>query len=52
LIKNFGEEMERKMKILTPGMPRFKIQRSTIKMNVLAPQSQRKFRSGVGMLLF
>jgi hypothetical protein len=37
LIKNFGEEIEGKRKFLTPGVPRFKIQRSTIKMDVLDP---------------
>jgi hypothetical protein len=52
LIKNFGEEIEGKMKFLTPGMPRFKIPRSTINMDVLDPQYQRKYRSGVGMLLY
>jgi hypothetical protein len=52
LIKNFGEEIEGKRKFLTPGTPRFKIQRSTINMDVLDPQSQRKYRSGVGMLLY
>jgi hypothetical protein len=49
LIQNFGEEIEGKRKFLTPGMPRFKIQRSTINMNVIDPQSQKKYRSGVGM---
>jgi hypothetical protein len=52
LIKNFREEIEGKRKFLTPGTPRFKIQRSTINMDVLDPQSQRKYRSGVGMLLY
>jgi hypothetical protein len=52
LIKNFGEEIEGKMKFLTPGMPRFEIPRSTINMDVLDPQYQRKYRSGVGMLLY
>jgi hypothetical protein len=52
LIQNFGEEVEGKRKVLTPGTPRFKIQRSTINMDVLDPQSQRKYRSGVGMLLY
>jgi hypothetical protein len=51
LIKNFGEEIEGKRKFLTPGTPRFKIQRSTINMDVLDAQFQRKYRSGVGMLL-
>jgi hypothetical protein len=52
LIENFGEEIEGKRKFLTPGMPRFKIQTSTINMDVLDLQSQRKYRSGVGMLLY
>jgi hypothetical protein len=49
LIKNFGEEVEGKRKFLNPGTPRFKIQRSTINMDVLDPQYQRKYRSGVGV---
>jgi hypothetical protein len=52
LIKNLGEEIEGKRKLLTPGTPRFKIQRSTINMEVLDTQSQRKYRSGVRMLLY
>jgi hypothetical protein len=52
LIKNFGEEIEGKRKFLTPGTPRFKIQSSTINMDALNPQSQRKYRSGVGILLY
>jgi hypothetical protein len=51
LIKNFGEKIEGKRKFLNPGIPRFKTQRSTVNMDVLDPQSQRKYRSGVGMLL-
>jgi hypothetical protein len=39
-------------RILTPVTPRFKIQRSTINMDVLDPQSQMKYRSGVGILLY
>jgi hypothetical protein len=52
LMKIFGEEIEGKRKFLTPGTPRFKIQRSTINMDVLDPKSQRKYRSEVGMLLY
>jgi hypothetical protein len=52
LIKNFGEEIKRKRKFLTPGTQRFKIQRSTINMDVLDKQSQKKCRSGVGVLLY
>jgi hypothetical protein len=33
-------------------MPKFEIQRSTINMDVLDSQSQRKYRSGVSMLLY
>jgi hypothetical protein len=35
LIQNFGEEIKGKRKFLTSGTPRFKIQRSTINMDVL-----------------
>jgi hypothetical protein len=52
LIKNFGGEIERKRKFLTSGTPRFKIQRSTINMDVLDTKSQKKYRSGIGMLLY
>jgi hypothetical protein len=52
LIRNFGEEIEGKRKFLTSGTSRFKIQRSTINMDVLNPQFQRKYRSGVAMLLY
>jgi hypothetical protein len=52
MIENYGEEIEGKRKFHTPGTPRFKIQRSTINMNVLDTQSQRKYRSRVGMLLY
>jgi hypothetical protein len=52
LINNFGEEVKGKRNFLTPGTPRFKIQRSTVNMDVLDAQSQRKYRSGVGMLLY
>jgi hypothetical protein len=52
LIQNFGEEIEGKRKFLPPGTPRFKIQRTTISMDVLDTQSQSEYRSGVGMLLY
>jgi hypothetical protein len=52
LIKSFGEGIEGKRKFLAPGRPRFKIQRSTINMDVLDAHSQREYRSGVGMLLY
>jgi hypothetical protein len=52
LIKNFREEIKGKTKFLTPGMQRFKIQSSTINIDVLDTQSPRKHRSGFGMLLY
>jgi hypothetical protein len=52
LIKNFGEEIGGNRKFLTLGMARFKIQRSTINMDVVDTQSQRKYRYRVGMLLY
>jgi hypothetical protein len=52
LIENFREEIEGKRKFLNLGTPRFKIQRSTINMDILDPQSQRKYRSGLRMLLY
>jgi hypothetical protein len=53
LIKSYGgREIEGKRKFLTPGTSRFKIQRSIINMDVLDTKSQRKYRSGVGMLLY
>jgi hypothetical protein len=46
------EKLKGKRKFLTLGMPRFKFRRSTINMDVLDTQSQRKYRFGVGMLLY
>jgi hypothetical protein len=39
-------------KYLTPGTPRFKIQKSTDDLEVVNGDLQRKYRSGVGMLLY
>jgi hypothetical protein len=50
--KKSGEEIKGKRNFLSPSMPRFKIQRSTITMDVLDTESQRKHRSGIGMLLY
>jgi hypothetical protein len=52
LIKDFEKEIERKRKLLIPGTPSFKIQRSKINMDVLDTLSQRKYRFGVSMLLY
>jgi hypothetical protein len=50
-IQNFADEIKGKRKFLTPGMPRFKFQKSTICMDVLDASYKRRYRSGVGMLL-
>jgi hypothetical protein len=39
-------------KYLTPGTPRFNIQRYTDDLEVINDDLQRKYRSGVGMLLY
>jgi hypothetical protein len=44
LTKNFGEEIEGKMKFLNSVTPRFKIQRSRINMDVLDTQFQKKIQ--------
>jgi hypothetical protein len=36
---------------MTPGTPRFKVQRPTEDMDVLEPEYQKKYCSGVGILL-
>jgi hypothetical protein len=51
LDQNFGEEMKDMRKYMTPGTPRFKIQKSTNDIQVLDGEHQSKYRSGVGMLL-
>jgi hypothetical protein len=52
LIDKFGEEVKEKRKFLIPGTPRFKILKSTENMDVLHNNHQRKYQSGVGMLLY
>jgi hypothetical protein len=52
LIQNFGNEIMGNRKFLTPGTLRFEIQKSTINMDVLDEHFQRRYRSGVGMLLY
>jgi hypothetical protein len=52
LIQNFGEVIKQKRKFLTPVTPRFKMQKSTINMDVLDTQFQRKYRSEVSILLY
>jgi hypothetical protein len=34
---------------MTPGTPRFKVQRPTEDMDVLEPENQKKYCSGVGI---
>jgi Reverse transcriptase (RNA-dependent DNA polymerase)/gag-polypeptide of LTR copia-type/Zinc knuckle len=52
LNQKFGEEIKDMRKYMTPGTPRFKIQRSINDMEVLDSEHQRNYRSGVGMLLY
>jgi hypothetical protein len=52
LTQKFGEEIMKMRKYLTPGTPRFKIQKSTDDLEVINDDFQRKYRSGVGMLLY
>jgi hypothetical protein len=52
LTQKFGEEIEKMRKYLTPGTSKFKIQRSTDDLEVINDDFQRKYRSGVGMLLY
>jgi hypothetical protein len=52
LNQKFGQEIKEMRKYLTPGTPRFKIQKSTEDLEVINDDFQRKYRSGVGMLLY
>jgi hypothetical protein len=52
LTQKFGEEIKKMRNYLTPGTPRFKIQRSTDDLEVINDDLQRKYISGVGMLLY
>jgi hypothetical protein len=52
LTRKFGEEIKKMRKYLTPGTPRFKIQKFTDDLEVINNDFQRKYCSGVGMLLY
>jgi hypothetical protein len=52
LTQKFGEEIKKMRKYLTPGTPRFKIQKSTDDLEVINNDLQRMYRFGVGMLLY
>jgi hypothetical protein len=52
LTQKFGEEIKKMRKYLTPGTPRFKIQKSTHDLEVINDDLQRKYRCGVGMFLY
>jgi hypothetical protein len=52
LTRNFGDVVKRKRIFLTLGTQRFKIQKSTINMDIIDAHFQRRCRSGVGMLLY
>jgi hypothetical protein len=52
LTQKFREEIKKLRKYLTPGNPRFKIQKFTDDLEVINDDLQRKYRSGVGMILY
>jgi hypothetical protein len=52
LTRKFREVIREMRKYLTPGTPRFKIQRSTDDLEVINDDFQRKYCSGVGMILY
>ena len=52
LIEKFEKEVQENRNYKTPGTPRFKIQHTSKDMDVLDPICQKKYRSGVGMLLY
>jgi hypothetical protein len=52
LNQKFGEEIKDIRKYMTPGTPRFKIQKSTNDIDVLDGENQSRYCSGVGMLLY
>jgi hypothetical protein len=52
LIQKFEPEVSEKRKYMTPGTPRFKVQRPAEDMDVLDAENQKKYCSGVGMLLY
>jgi hypothetical protein len=56
LIKNleakFGDEVKNKMVYKTPGTPRFKIVQPENDDDIIEPNLQCRYRSGVGMLLY
>jgi hypothetical protein len=52
LAQKFGEEIKKMRKYLTSSTPRFKIQKSTDDLEVIDNDLQRKYCSGVGILLY
>jgi hypothetical protein len=52
LAQKFGEKIRKMRKYSTPGIPRFKIKKPTEDLEVINDDFQRKYRSGVGMLLY
>jgi hypothetical protein len=52
LIQKFDPEVSEKRKYMMPGTPRFKIQRPTENMDVFEAENQKKYCSGVDMLLY
>ena len=52
LISKFGEEVAEKRVYKTPGTPRFKIVRPDDDSELIEPELQKRYQSGVGMLLY
>jgi hypothetical protein len=52
LTQKFEDEVKKRRKYLTPGTSSLKIQKFTKEMEVLDADHQKKYTSGVGMLLY
>ena len=52
LIEKFGDEVKDKRVYKTPGTPRFKIVRPDCDSELIDKETQQRYRSGVGMLLY
>ena len=52
LVERFGEEVQDRRIYKTPGTPRFKITRPNDESDLLETDLQKRYRSGVGMLLY
>ena len=52
LIEKFGDEVKDRRVYKTPGTPRFKIVRPDCDSELIDKETQQRYRSGVGMLLY